>query len=144
MRNVAQLLSAKEANEVYTVGVNEMVFDALSLMAKKNVGALPVVEDDKVVGVVSERDYARRMILQGRSSVGTKVGTIMSSPVISVGLKQSLDHCMNVMTDYHLRHLPVVEDGELLGLLSIGDLVKAALSEQTSLIDQLQRYIRGE
>ncbi|HEP9426397.1 TPA: CBS domain-containing protein, partial [Pseudomonas aeruginosa] len=98
----------------------------------------------EVVGVVSERDYARKMVLKGRSSIGTPISAIMSAPVVSVDSKQSVDTCMNLMTDRHLRHLPVVEDGQLLGLLSIGDLVKAAIAEQAELIQQLEQYIRGD
>ena len=93
--------------------------------------------------MVSERDYARKMVLKGRSSIGTPISAIMSAPVVSVDSKQSVDTCMNLMTDRHLRHLPVVEDGQLLGLLSIGDLVKAAIAEQAELI-QLEQYIRGD
>ncbi|WP_162950654.1 CBS domain-containing protein, partial [Pseudomonas aeruginosa] len=103
-----------------------------------------VVNHGEVVGVVSERDYARKMVLKGRSSIGTPISAIMSAPVVSVDSKQSVDTCMNLMTDRHLRHLPVVEDGQLLGLLSIGDLVKAAIAEQAELIQQLEQYIRGD
>ncbi|MER1070321.1 CBS domain-containing protein, partial [Pseudomonas aeruginosa] len=106
--------------------------------------ALLVVNHGEVVGVVSERDYARKMVLKGRSSIGTPISAIMSAPVVSVDSKQSVDTCMNLMTDRHLRHLPVVEDGQLLGLLSIGDLVKAAIAEQAELIQQLEQYIRGD
>ncbi|RBL67361.1 hypothetical protein C3E98_032385 [Pseudomonas sp. MWU13-2625] len=118
--------------------------EALMVMAEKNVGALPVLENGVVVGVISERDYARKLVLHGRSSVGTPVSAIMSSPVITVDSHQSVDTCMNIMTDHHLRHLPVVENGQLLGLLSIGDLVKEAIAEQADLIRQLEQYIRGE
>ncbi|GBL57715.1 putative CBS domain protein [Pseudomonas citronellolis] len=121
-----------------------MVLDALRVMAVKNVGALPVVDNGQVVGVVSERDYARKMILQGRSSVGTPVSAIMSSPVVTVDSQQNVDTCMSIMTERHLRHLPVVENGQLVGLLSIGDLVKEAIAEQAQLIQQLEQYIRGE
>jgi len=130
--------------QVHTIKPHQTVLEALMLMAEKNVGALPVVEDGKVVGIVSERDYARKMVLKGRSSVGTEVKEIMSSPVITVDSHQNVDTCMNMMTNSHLRHLPVVEDGELLGLLSIGDLVKEAIAEQADLIRQLEQYIRGE
>lgn len=130
MKTVAQLLNAKQNQQVYTIGADEMVLDALRLMAEKNIGALLVVNHGEVVGVVSERDYARKMVLKGRSSIGTPISAIMSAPVVSVDSKQSVDTCMNLMTDRHLRHLPVVEDGQLLGLLSIGDLVKAAIAEQ--------------
>lgn len=141
MKTVAQLLNAKQNQQVYTIGPDEMVLDALRLMAEKNIGALLVVNHGEVVGVVSERDYARKMVLKGRSSIGTPISAIMSAPVVSVDSKQSVDTCMNLMTD---RHLPVVEDGQLLGLLSIGDLVKAAIAEQAELIQQLEQYIRGD
>ncbi len=114
MKTVAQLLNAKQNQQVYTIGPDEMVLDALRLMAEKNIGALLVVNHGEVVGVVSERDYARKMVLKGRSSIGTPISAIMSAPVVSVDSKQSVDTCMNLMTDRHLRHLPVVEDGQLL------------------------------
>ncbi|RMR35903.1 CBS domain protein [Pseudomonas syringae pv. coriandricola] len=146
MKTVAQLLKLKDLpnQHVHTIGPNQMVLDALRLMADKNIGALPVVENGTVVGVVSERDYARKVVLKGRSSVGTPVSEIMSSKVITVDSQQTVETCMGIMTDSHLRHLPVVEDGQLLGLLSIGDLVKEAIAEQASLIQQLEQYIRGE
>jgi CBS domain-containing protein len=146
MKTVAQLLKLKalDHQQVHTIGPDQMVLEALQLMAEKNIGALPVVQGGKVVGVVSERDYARKMILKGRSSVGTPISAIMSSPVITVDSAQSVEACMALMTDKHLRHLPVVDNGQLLGLLSIGDLVKEAIDEQASLIAQMEQYIRGE
>ncbi|MBI6742571.1 MULTISPECIES: CBS domain-containing protein [Pseudomonas] len=146
MKTVAQLLKLKDLQnqQVHTIGPDQMVLEALKLMAEKNIGALPVVEGNVVVGVISERDYARKVVLKGRSSVGTPVRDIMSSKVITVDSQRSVEACMGIMTDSHLRHLPVVEDGQLLGLLSIGDLVKEAIAEQASLIQQLQQYIRGE
>ncbi|SDN47843.1 CBS domain-containing protein [Pseudomonas jinjuensis] len=144
MKTVAQLLKAKQNQQVHTVASDQMVLDALRVMADWNVGALPVVDGDQVVGVISERDYARKIVLLGRSSIGTPVSAIMSTPVITVDSKQSVGTCMTIMTERHLRHLPVVEDGRLLGLLSIGDLVKEAIAEQTDLIRQLEQYIRGE
>ncbi|BAP44967.1 CBS domain-containing protein [Pseudomonas sp. 21LCFQ02] len=146
MKTVAQLLKLKpeQHRQVHTIAPGALVLDALKLMAEKNIGALAVVENGAVVGVVSERDYARKMVLLGRSSAGTPVSTIMSSKVITVDSSRSVEDCMNIMTDGHLRHLPVVDNGELLGLLSIGDLVKEAIAEQASLIQQLEQYIRGE
>ncbi|MBF7143367.1 MULTISPECIES: CBS domain-containing protein [Pseudomonas] len=144
MKTVAQLMKLKAHQDVFTIHPDQMVLDALKQMAEKNVGALPVVEDGIVVGVISERDYARKMVLAGRSSVGTPVRAIMSAPVITVGLNEKVEACMNTMTNGHLRHLPVVDDGRLVGLLSIGDLVKEAIDEQASLIQQLEQYIRGE
>jgi CBS domain-containing protein len=146
MKTVAELLKLKAAHhqQVHTIGPGQMVVEALKVMADKNVGALPVVQDGQVVGVFSERDYARKLVLKGRSSIGTPVDAVMSAPVITVGPQESIDRCMGIMTDSHLRHLPVVENGQLLGLLSIGDLVKEAIAEQTALIQQLEQYIRGE
>ncbi|MGL5995591.1 MAG: CBS domain-containing protein [Pseudomonas proteolytica] len=146
MKTVAQLLKSKDLKnqEVHTIPSHHTVFEALKLMAEKNVGALPVVENGHVVGMISERDYARKLVLKGLSSMETLVSKIMNSPVITVDTHQSVENCMNIMTDRHLRHLPVVEDGQLLGLLSIGDLVKEAIAEQAALIQQLEQYIRGE
>jgi CBS domain-containing protein len=145
MKTVAQLLGLKDKcnQEVHTIAPGQMVLEAVRIMAERNVGALPVVENGRVIGVISERDYARKMVLQGRSSAGTPVRAIMSSPVVTVDSRQSIEACMGIMTDSHLRHLPVVENEKLLGLLSIGDLVKAAITEQADLILQLERYIRG-
>ncbi|MFC6299891.1 CBS domain-containing protein [Pseudomonas sp. CCM 7893] len=146
MKTVAQLLKSKDQQnqQVHTIPHDHTVFEALIVMASKNVGALPVMKDGKVAGIISERDYARKVILHGLSSVTTKAHEIMNSPVITVDTHQSVETCMNIMTDRHLRHLPVVENGELLGLLSIGDLVKEAIAEQADLIKQLEQYIRGE
>lgn len=146
MKTVAELLKlkAQQNQQVHTIGPDQMVVEALRLMAEKNVGALPVVKDGAVVGIVSERDYARKVVLEGRSSVGTPVRDIMSAKVVTVDTHQNIDACMNMMTDGHLRHLPVVVDGQLVGLLSIGDLVKEAIAEQADLIRQLEQYIRGE
>ena len=145
MKTVEQILKTKSQHQtVYTIGPDDSVLDALKVLAEKNVGALPVVEGDQVVGIVSERDYARKLVLKGRSSAATPVREIMSAPVVTVEPKQKLDFCMNLMTVRHLRHLPVVDNGKLLGLLSIGDLVKETITEQASLIQQLEQYIRGE
>lgn len=145
MKTVEQILKTKSQHQtVYTIGPDDSVLDALKMLAEKNVGALPVVEGNQVVGIVSERDYARKLVLKGRSSAATPVREIMSAPVVTVEPKQKLDFCMNLMTDRHLRHLPVVDNGKLLGLLSIGDLVKETITEQATLIRQLEQYIRGE
>ncbi|AFO50476.1 CBS domain-containing protein [Pseudomonas alloputida] len=145
MKTVEQILKTKSQHQtVYTIGPDDSVLDALKLLAEKNIGALPVVEGGQVVGIVSERDYARKLVLKGRSSAATPVREIMSAPVVTVDPKQKLDFCMNLMTDRHLRHLPVVDNGRLLGLLSIGDLVKETIDEQASLIKQMEQYIRGE
>lgn len=145
MKTAAQLVRLKSVQnqQVHSIAPEQTVLEALQIMAEKNVGALPVIEDGQVVGVFSERDYARKMVLKGRSSVGTPVRTIMSTPVITADSQQSIDRCMEVMTDSHLRHLPVLDNGQLIGLLSIGDLVKEAIVEQADLIRQLEHYIRG-
>ena len=146
MKTVAQLLKlkAQQNQAVHTIAPHQMVLEALMVMAAKNVGALPVLKDGAVVGIISERDYARKLVLKGRSSVGTPVSDIMVAPVITVDTHQTVETCMGIMSDKRLRHLPVVENGELLGLLSIGDLVKEAIAEQAELIRQLEQYIRGE
>ncbi|MEX5689085.1 MULTISPECIES: CBS domain-containing protein [Pseudomonas] len=146
MKTVAQLLKlkAQQNQEVHTIAPHQMVLEALMVMAAKNVGALPVVKNGEVIGIISERDYARKLVLKGRSSVGTPVEDIMVSPVITVDTHQTVETCMGIMSDKRLRHLPVVEGGVLIGLLSIGDLVKEAIAEQAELIRQLEQYIRGE
>ncbi|EJL99682.1 MULTISPECIES: CBS domain-containing protein [Gammaproteobacteria] len=146
MKTVAQLLKlkAQQNQEVHTIAPHQMVLEALMVMAAKNVGALPVLKEGKVVGIISERDYARKLVLKGRSSVGTPVSDIMVAPVITVDTHQTVETCMGIMSEKRLRHLPVVENGELIGLLSIGDLVKEAIAEQAELIRQLEQYIRGE
>ena len=144
MKTVAQLLKLKTEQKVHTIDSHQTVFEALLLMAKENVGALPVLEEGQIAGIISERDYARKLVLKGRSSMATPVKEIMNSPVITVDSHQNVQTCMNIMTDKHLRHLPVFEDGKLLGLLSIGDLVKESIAEQAELIKQLEQYIRGE
>ena len=146
MKTVAQLLKlkAEQNQEVHIIAPHQMVLEALMVMAAKNVGALPVVKNGEVVGIISERDYARKLVLKGRSSVGTPVEDIMVSSVITVDTHQTVETCMGIMSDKRLRHLPVVENGRLIGLLSIGDLVKEAIAEQAELIQQLEQYIRGE
>ncbi len=142
MRNVRQLLEAKSP-EIFTVGPDVPVINAIRLMAEKRIGALLVMEEDRLVGVVSERDYARKIVLQGRSSADTPVRAIMTSEVISVGLGDTADHCMQIVTDRRIRHLPVLQGDEVIGLVSIGDLVKAVIEDQQVEIDQLQGYIVG-
>lgn len=144
MKTVAQMLDAKSRQNVHTIDVDAPMLDALRLMARQNIGALPVTRGRSLLGIVSERDYARRGVLQGRSSVGTPVREFMTEPVLTVAPQQSIRECMSLMTEHHLRHLPVVENGYLVGLLSIGDLVKEAMSEQDALILHLEQYIRGE
>ena len=144
MKTVGQLLALKTQQDVYTIAPDAWVLDALRLMAEKNVGALPVMRDGELVGIVSERDYARKVALQGRSSYATPVSEIMTEAVIIVLPQQTVGDCMQMMTDHHLRHLPVMGNGKLIGLLSIGDLVKATTVQQAELIRHLEGYISGE
>ncbi|MEX5687420.1 CBS domain-containing protein [Pseudomonas silesiensis] len=144
MRIVAQALAAKAQEKTHSISPDATVFEAISRMAEKNVGALIVQELDHLVGIVSERDYARKLVLLGRASVATPVSAIMSTPVITVTPKESTQRCMQLMTQGHIRHLPVVEDDKVIGIVSIGDLVKEIITEQQDLIEHLQKYIRGE
>jgi CBS domain-containing protein len=142
MKTVKQLLESR-TRSLSIVAPDARVFDALKLMAEKDIGALPVVENNKLVGIVSERDYARKVILHGKSSHDTPVREIMTGPVVCVRLQNTTEECMALMTDKRVRHLPVVESGELLGILSIGDLVKETISEQQLTIKQLESYIHS-
>ncbi|MNN59881.1 inosine 5'-monophosphate dehydrogenase [compost metagenome] len=144
MKTVAQMLRAKPNQDIYTIAPTATVLQALQLMAEKNIGALIVTEGNQVVGLVSERDYSRKMVLQGRSSVATPVSAIMASPVISVTSEQNTRDCLKLMGKGHLRHLPVIDDGKLVGLLSVSNLVKAVLADQDEMIQQLEQYIRGQ
>jgi CBS domain-containing protein len=143
MKTAAQILRSKPDQTVHTMEATASAYEAVKSMADKNIGALVVVERGKVVGIVSERDYARKIVLMARSSKDTPVGDIMSSPVMYVQPDQSSEECMALMTEYRLRHLPVMDGGQLVGLISIGDLVKATLSEQQFIIEQLEHYISG-
>ena len=140
MRTVRHLLEAK-APEVFAIGPDAPVIDAIRLMAEKRIGAVVVMQAGKLVGILSERDYARKIVLQGRSSKDTPVRDIMTSDVISVGLNDTTDRCMQLVTDKRIRHLPVLDGGNVLGVVSIGDLVKAVIEDQQLELDQLQRYI---
>jgi CBS domain-containing protein len=144
MKSAADILKSKPDAAVHTVTPTTSMFDAITLMAAKNIGALLVVEGEKIRGIVSERDYARKIILAGRSSRETPVGDVMTSPVMYVGPTASTQECMALMTGKRLRHLPVLDDtGKLVGLISIGDLVADIISEQNFMIEQLQHYIAG-
>ena len=140
MANVKQLLQAK-GHDIWSVGPEDSVYDAIELMANKGVGALVVMEGDSLVGVLSERDYARKVELQGRSSRGTKIKEIMTSRVVYARPEQTVEECMALMTDKRIRHLPVMDGDEMLGVISIGDLVKAIIEEQQHVIEQLEQYI---
>ena len=142
MKTVAQLLRTK-GQQVLSVAPDIPVFEALEVMADKNVGALLVVEGERLVGVFSERDYARKVILKGKSSKDTPVREIMSSHVLYIRPEQTIEDCMALMTDKRVRHLPVMEAEKLVGVISIGDVVKAVIAEQEFMIEQLQNYITG-
>ena len=141
MRNVSQILEGK-ASRVVSVGRDAPVLEAIRLMAEHHIGSVLVLHDDRLAGIATERDYARKVILQGRSSSDTPVAQIMSSPVLTVTPHDTAQTCMQIMTERKIRHLPVLDDdGVVVGLVSIGDLVKAVIEDQREEIDQLQRYI---
>ncbi|MCC8558936.1 CBS domain-containing protein [Xanthomonas vesicatoria] len=140
MQTVRQLLGTKQV-EVLAVAADAAVIEAIRLMAERGIGAVLVMDGERLVGIVSERDYARKVVLRDRSSATTSVAEIMSSQVVTVSPSETVERCMQLMTDGRFRHLPVVENGRVQGVISIGDLVKAVIEAQQQDIDQLQRYI---
>lgn len=142
MQLVKHVLQEK-GSAIYAIAPDQPVLAAIREMADKYIGALLVMRDGVLLGIVSERDYARKVILKGRSSAQTAVQEIMSSPVLTVAPGDSVNQCMKLMTDKRVRHLPVVENGQVVGMLSIGDLVKAVIDDQAEQLEQLQRYIAG-
>ena len=142
MKKVSDVLKIK-GSDVWTIGPDASVYDAIHLMTEKKVGALMVVEGGKVVGVISETDYTRKIILKGRTSQLTPVKDIMTSHVLYVGPNQDIEECMILMTEKRTRHLPVMDEGVLIGVISIGDAVKSVIDEQRFTIEQLERYITG-
>jgi CBS domain-containing protein len=140
MKKIRELLEDK-GTQVWSIAPEASVYDALSLMAEKNVGALLVMSQGSTEGILSERDYTRNVILQGRTSKDTRVADIMSRRPVCVSPEQTLDEGMALMTDKRVRHLPVIENDRVLGLVSIGDLIKAVISEQQFIIEQLEHYI---
>ncbi len=142
MKSVSDILNSK-GHDIWAVKPDDTVFDSLQLMAEKGVGALLVMDEDKLVGIVTERDYARKIILEGKSSKGSSVAEIMTKQVLCVAPERTVEECMALMTDKRARHLPVLDHKRVVGIVSIGDLVQAILSEQQILIDQLQHYISG-
>jgi CBS domain-containing protein len=143
MTRVKHLL-ARKSPDIWSVDAEEPVLAAIQIMADRHVGALPVMRDGLLVGVISERDYARKVILLGRSSAETEVWQIMSSPVITVVPEDEVHRCMQLMTERRIRHLPVVDKtGSMVGMISIGDLVRAVIEEQAETIDQLEKFIAG-
>ena len=142
MKLVKHLLDTK-GRDVIAISPDASVFDAIRLMAEKGIGALAVIQDGRLVGMLSERDYARKVIIKGRSSRETRVGDIMTADVVATTASQTVNDCMNLMTDRRIRHLPVVEDDEVIGMISIGDLVQAIISDQQAEIEHLEHYISG-
>jgi len=140
MLTVRQLLDTKPT-ALFTVDAEDPVRTAIQLMAQHHVGALPVMRGTELTGIISERDYARKVVLLGRNSAETPVWQIMSSPVLTVTPEDTVQHCMRLMTDHRIRHLPVLEDGALAGMISIGDCVRAVIEAQQHEIDELKRYI---
>ena len=140
--SVGTLLDRK-GRGVFSIAPDASVYSAIEAMAEKGIGALVVLEDGRLAGILSERDYTRKVILAGRSSRETLVGEIMSTGLVTVGPADTVGHCLWLMTEHRVRHLPVVADGEVVGVLSIGDLVKQVIAEQESTIDHLQSYITG-
>jgi CBS domain-containing protein len=143
MYTVRQILQYK-GQQVWSISPSASVFEALQLMAARDIGALVVVETDRLVGIFSERDYARKVILHGKTSRETLVGEVMTARVTYVKPEQTTEECMALMTEKHIRHLPVMEGERLIGLISIGDVVKAVISNQEFVISQLENYISGE
>ncbi len=142
MVTVRHLLDRK-GRELFSIGPDEPVLEAVRLMSERHVGALLVMRGGELVGIVSERDYARKVVLLGRSSSDTSVSQIMSTPVVTVAPESSVEECMRLMTARRIRHLPVLERGRTIGVISIGDLVKAVIDEQQHTIEQLESYIRS-
>ena len=143
MKIVKDILKGK-GYDVWTIHPDAMVYDALALMAEKNVGALVVVEGERPIGVISERDYARNMILKGRTSRDTAIREIMTPLAVTVRPEQDLEECMQLMTDKRVRHLPVMQGDKLIGIVSIGDIVKGVISTKEFMIEQLEKYIKGQ
>jgi signal-transduction protein with cAMP-binding, CBS, and nucleotidyltransferase domain len=136
-------LIEKKGGRIWSLEPTATVYDAIAMMAEKKVGALPIIDRGQLLGIVSERDYARKVILQGRSSKETSVTEIMSSPVVSVSPSQTVEECMRLVTEKRFRHLPVTEGGRVVGMVSIGDLVKWVITAQQETIEQLEAYIGG-
>ena len=143
MTTVTALLRDKSGQSVQTLPPDASVLEAIRLMAEYSIGSVLVAEAGRPVGIVTERDYARKVILMGRSSADTRLSDVMSSPVLSVASSDSIEHCMQMMTDHKIRHLPVLDGDSLAGMVSIGDLLKALLEQRQREIEQLQQYITG-
>jgi CBS domain-containing protein len=143
MTTVHDLIKSKGKQVTYSIAANETVYRAIEMMAEKNIGALLVTDEERIVGICTERDYARKIILKSHDSKTTLVKEIMTEEMITVHLETSLEQCMALMTNYHIRHLPVVENGHLTGMISIGDVVRSVIADKENLISDLQDYIEG-
>ena len=142
MKLVKHLLDSKGRN-IISIAEGASVLDAIKIMAERSIGSLLVMDGDELMGIVTERDYARKVIVKGRSSKSTQVGEIMTVDVCTASIDQTVNDCMTIMTERRIRHLPVVENGKVVGLISIGDLVQAIISDQQEAIEQLEQYISG-
>jgi CBS domain-containing protein len=143
MTTVKSILQSK-GSDIWSITPDTLVFDALKVLAEKNIGALLIIETDQLVGILSERDYARKVALKGENSHNIAVRNIMTSEPVSVTPDQSIEDCMALMSDKHIRHLPVLENNKLIGMISIGDVVKAVISQHEDTIKQLENYITGK
>ena len=143
MKLVQHLLDSK-GSEIISIGAEASVLEAITTMAEKSIGSLLVMQDDELQGIVTERDYARKVIVKGRSSKSTEVREIMTPDVLTASPADTVNNCMTVMTEKRIRHLPVVDDGKVLGVISIGDLVQAIISDQQEAIEHLEHYISGQ
>ena len=144
MKTTVEQMLKQKGRDVWTIPPNATVMEALKLMAEKNVGALVVTHDDEVVGIISERDYARKVVLRNRASINTKVKEIMTDKVYYVGPKTTAEECLTLTVQQNIRHLPVLKNGDLVGMISIGDVVKAVIGEQETELRQLSDYISGK
>ena len=142
MKTISQFLDHSQ-RAIFSVSPDDTIRQALEVMALHNIGALLVLKEQKLVGIFSERDYARKVVLKGKSSNDAKVSEVMTSKLITINTNHSIDQCMQIMTDNHIRHLPIVNDSQVMGLISIGDVVREMIAYQKSMIEQLQSYIAG-
>jgi CBS domain-containing protein len=143
MMTIDELLRTKDVKEVWSVAPNTAVYVALQEMAKKDIGAVLVVAHDELIGIFSERDYARKIVLKGKSSLDTPIQDVMTAEIVAITPENTVEECMTLMTDHHIRHLPVLQKGRLVGLVSIGDIVKAIITGQAKIINSLENYIMG-